>query len=289
MLLLLRQPSPRVHQLSKAEGWLCGRERGARSSGALRHWLQWRYLAVVAALCLPSLPARAEDCIDVSRDAAIQLSGQLIHTTFPGPPDDEGMAGADQPESAYLLKLDTPRCFLGDEFLDREVDVKLIQLVVNGDDDRGLFAQLKEFQGRRVTVAGNKAFGAHTGHHHALVLLVVSSVSGSNADAHGSGIDVVQGFYRALGEGDGSQAASLVIPAKRKSGPLSAAEMSRFYGNLRKPLQLMDVTELGGSRYRATYFFETEGGHRCNGSSVVTTVTLDGVNLISRIVAENGC
>jgi len=139
------------------------------------------------------------------------------------------MAGVDQPESAYLLKLDISRCFQGDQFLDRQVDVKLIQLVVNADDDRGLFAQLKEFQGRRVTVAGSRAFGAHTGHHHAPVLLGVSRVSGGNADAHESGISVVQGFYRALGEGDGSQAASLIIPSKRTSGPLSAAEMSRFY------------------------------------------------------------
>jgi hypothetical protein len=144
-------------------------------------------------------------------------------------------------------------------------------------------------QGRKIIVAGSQAFGAHTGHHHALVLLVVSSVSGSNAEVFGSGLDVVQGFYRALGEGDGSQAASLIIPSKRKSGPLSAAEMSRFYGNLRTPLQLVDVRALGGSRYRATYTFETEGGRRCNGSSVVTTATLGGVDLISRIVAENGC
>ena len=289
MLLLLRQPRPRVRRLSKAEGWLGATRRGARQSRGLRHWLQRAYLAAAVGLCLSSEPVRAAGCSDVSRDAPIQLSGQLINRTFPGRSDDEGMAGDNQPESAYLLKLDTPRCFLGDEFLDPEVDVKLVQLVINGDDERGLFAQLKELQGRRVTVAGSQAFGAHTGHHHALVLLVVSSVSGSNAEVSGYGLDVVQGFYRALGEGDGSQAASLIIPSKRKSGPLSAAEMSRFYGNLRTPLQLVDVRALGGSRYRATYTFETEGGRRCNGSSVVTTVTLDGVDLISRIVAEHGC
>ena len=88
MLLLLRQPEPRVRRLSKAEDGLCG----ARWSGWLRHWLQWRYLTIAVGLCLSSVPVRAEDCIDVSRDAPIQLSGQLIHKTFPGPSDDEGIA-----------------------------------------------------------------------------------------------------------------------------------------------------------------------------------------------------
>jgi len=104
-----------------------------------------------------------------------------------------------------------------------------------------------------------------------------------------TGFEAVEGFYLALRAGNGAEAAQHVIPAKRRSGPLSANAMSSFYSDLKRPLQLSGVKQLGGGRYRASYTFETREGMRCEGTSVVTTVPVHGNYLISRIVAENGC
>ena len=209
------------------------------------------------------------------------------------------------------------------------MDVKLIQLIVSGEDDRGLYGQLRDLIGSNVNVRGAVAFGAGSRRRHALVSMVVSSVSsnrtdelrngpvadrsgmepsdradeqaitiqpsnppdepGTGVESQGTGMDAVAGFYLALGAGNGTVAAQHVIPAKRRSGPLSAKAMSSFYGDLKRPLRLLNVTDVGGGRYRASYTFETRQGSRCDGTSVVTTVRVHGTNLISKIVAEDGC
>ena len=265
----------------------------------------------------------AADCTDLSKKEPVSLSGLLEHRTFSAATD-ENVTKSDFPESAYLLKLDPPRCFIGHEILDGEVEVKLVQLIVSADDERGLFGQLKKLTGSNVTVTGKDAFGANGSQKHALVSVVVSSVSsnrtgelrigeaepdvmepGDGAEAktldiepgdkttaterRDTGIETVEGFYLALAAGDGAGAAQHIIPAKRKSGPLSARAMTSFYGALKRPLRLLDVRHLGRGRYRASYTFETTQGMRCHGKSVVTTVPFGSANLISRIVAENGC
>ena len=172
-------------------------------------------------------PLWAEGCIDVSSPNPIELFGRLTHRTFPGPPNYEDVQQGDTPESAYILNLATPRCFFGDQFLDEKDQISQVHLIVNGEDDRGLFAALHERIGESVAVTGNAAFGAHTGHHHAPVLMIVRNVS-NRAEANETGMTTVQAFYLALAVGDGSRAARYIIPAKRRSGPLSATAMSSF-------------------------------------------------------------
>ncbi|WP_204350426.1 hypothetical protein, partial [Klebsiella pneumoniae] len=63
----------------------------------------------------------------------------------------------------------------------------------------------------------------------------------------------VEAFYRALEVANGEEAARMVVPVKRRSGPLSAAALGRFYGSLSQPLRLIDVVVTGRDQYRARY------------------------------------
>lgn len=99
----------------------------------------------------------------------------------------------------------------------------------------------------------------------------------------------VVAFYLALGAGDGIAAAKHVIPDKRQVGPLSAQALSGFYGNLRKPLRLLNVDQVGDNKFRAKYTFEAKNGSVCNGVSVSTVNRVDGRDLIAAIRAESGC
>lgn len=100
---------------------------------------------------------------------------------------------------------------------------------------------------------------------------------------------VVEQFYGALESGDGRAASAHVIPEKRTTGPFSASELSSFYGNLKKPLRLISVTETGQHHFRVRYTFETKNGKVCDGVSFVTVKAANGRNLIAKIRAESGC
>jgi hypothetical protein len=97
-------------------------------------------------------------------------------------------------------------------------------------------------------------------------------------------IETVSAFYQALGNADGNQAASLVIPEKRGSGVFNASQISKYYGSLSKPLQLIGVVALGDNKYQADYGYGA-GSHTCRGSAVVTIVQRDGRPLIQSIKA----
>lgn len=245
-------------------------------------------LILIAASGLMGSPLSAAECTDISRDGPITLSGSLAHREFPSA-EDELAGPRSTPESAYILQLAVPKCFFGDEYLGGEVNVAEVQLVVSPDNNAELYGHLHERIGRSVSVRGHQAFGAHTSHHHAPLVLIAEEISDALDVSADSARQAVEGFYLALAAGDGVAAAQHVIPAKRRTGPLSAAAMSSFYGDLRRPLQLLEVAELGPDRYRASYRFETRNGARCEGTSVVTTTHVGGASLIARIRAENGC
>ena len=99
----------------------------------------------------------------------------------------------------------------------------------------------------------------------------------------------VQAFYAALSAGNGEEAAKLVIPKKRSSGPLSAIAISKFYGNLPEPLTLVDVVATRSGEYRVRYRYVAFGARRCDGESIVRTTQVSGSNLIESIKAVSGC
>ena len=245
--------------------------------------------AVVLILCaFANSPVRAADCVDVSAIESLSLSGRLANRTYPDTEAPLRDDNREATESAYILQLDSPGCFVGDQFLGGEARVSEVQLLISAEGEDQLFSRLRRLIGGHVTAVGNDAFGAHTPHHHAPVVLVLTDIL-VNLGASITGKSAVEGFYLALAAGDGTEAARHIIPAKRKRGPLSAAALSWFYGNLRQPLELLQVADLGDGRYRASYRFETKMGAVCRGSSVVTTSRIEHTVLISRIVAENGC
>jgi hypothetical protein len=188
-----------------------------------------------------------------------------------------------------LLELAAPTCFFGDRFLGGEVTISEVHLMVDAEEDHQLFSQLRALVGKNVVVSGERAFGAYSQHHRAPVVVVAGPVWEVQSPRRQTARRAVEAFYLALEVANGSEAARHIIPAKRRSGPLSAAALSRFYGSLKEPLKLLDVVDLGADRFRAFYHFETTAGARCNGSALATTTSVEGEELISRIVAENGC
>ncbi|QKC83512.1 DUF4431 domain-containing protein [Mesorhizobium sp. NZP2077] len=229
-----------------------------------------------------SWPAAAA-CLDLSKQPAISASGELIRPMFAGPPNFEDVRKGDAPEPSYILALDSPFCVTGDDFLEDGQTIDRIQLL----DDKGILLKLV---GHPIEVTGNDPFGAHTGHHHAPLLMDVVSASLNEVPADASlAQTTVEAFYLYLETGDGASAAMNVVPEKRGKGPFSAAALTKFYGNLKRPLKLLGVTQSSENRFRAKYTFETQDGKVCNGSSIVTTKQASGMNLVASIKVENGC
>jgi hypothetical protein len=250
-----------------------------------------RGLLVAMLICLgawTSSSAWSAECLDVAA-GPIRISGRLNHKTFPNSAAAQPSINPKSGESAYVIELAAPRCFYGDEFLGGEVTISEVHLMVDAEEDYQLFSQLRALVGKDVSVSGKRAFGAHSRHHRAPVVVIARSVLEVQPPELQTPRRAVEAFYLALEVGNGSEAAGNIIPSKRRSGPLSAAALSRFYGSLKEPLELLDVVALGEDRYRAFYRFQTTAGARCDGSAIVTTTSVDGEALISRIVAENGC
>ena len=117
-------------------------------------------------------------CIDVKQTDHLSFQGTLSHQIFPGPPNFEDVRKGDAREAAYILTLDAPACAVGDEFLNASESFDRIQLL---PDEAGpaptLSRTLRRLIGKRVSVQGASAFGAHTGHHHAPLLVSVKNIT----------------------------------------------------------------------------------------------------------------
>jgi Domain of unknown function (DUF4431) len=231
-------------------------------------------------------------CLDLTqRDSRLTLEGNLAFQVFGGPPYNGGVNKGDTPEPTYILKLDSPVCATGDDSLDANERVDSAQVFPADDDGKAMFASLTRLVGRKVRVEGKSAFGAHTGHHHAPLLLPITAITEMSdpAEANGGAMAAVQGFYMALAEGDGAQAARFVVPEKRAAGPLSARAMSAFYGRLDEMLALTQVRRSAADEFQVRYTFVSQGNRRCDGAATVRTAVVNGESLISAIKALNGC
>lgn len=230
------------------------------------------------ALLASTIVANAR-CMEVTSESTVTVTGSLARPIFPGPPNYTDVRQGDTPEPAYILTLDDPFC-VNEEFLRDSALVDTIQLLDVPETARALI-------GRTVTVTGHDIFGAHTGHHRAPLLMTTQTIEAFK-EIPSAGRTTVEAFYLALENGDGEAAAKNVVPEKRANGALSAAALSGFYGNLKRPLRLFEVVELEPNKFRSTYQFATKSSV-CNGAAVVTTREVRGLNLISGIRAENGC
>ena len=111
----------------------------------------------------------------------------------------------------------------------------------------------------------------------------------SEAEAEADAADTVQAFYSALGAGDGASAARLVVPAKRRSGPLSAGALTRYYSSFRRPLRLRRIVPVNGDTVRVTYDYVLADGRLCRGQAAVDVVHRDGRSLVSGIRTRGPC
>lgn len=103
-----------------------------------------------------------------------------------------------------------------------------------------------------------------------------------------AGEAVVRAFYGALGRGDGEKASALVVAEKRSSRAFSPGAISRFYGGLREPLRLTEITPLARGAYRVRYRYSA-GERQCEGQAVVSLTSRDGHQLIRSIRTLSGC
>jgi hypothetical protein len=243
-------------------------------------------------ICATGLSANAA-CIDLKQTTSFSFEGTLLYSIFAGPPNYEDVRKGDSPEPTYLLKLDAPICVTGDEFLKPSDRFDKIQVYPadGGVLGRFLSSDLRRFAGKRVVVQGNSAFGAHTGHHHASLLLPIINIAipFDSTKAYGTAMTTVQAFYMALGAGNGEEASKFVVPEKRSSGEFSPSAITNFYGKLIFPLTLIDIIPDGSDQYRVHYSYVASGTGRCNGESVVRTVKVNGMNLIESLRAISGC
>lgn len=113
-------------------------------------------------------------CISLTTGDELSFTGKLSHVVFPGPPNYESVEAGDSPEPTYLLSLNEQICVEdGGQFADPTMMFDTVQLF---STDQTLLADLKKLVGRAVTVSGS-GFAAHTGHHHAPLVLEAESLS----------------------------------------------------------------------------------------------------------------
>ena len=240
------------------------------------------------ALILIACPGWAwAECFDVSKEEPATLSGLLSYRIFAGPPEYQDVQKGDTPEPGYVLRLDAPICLKGDaEFADPSSMFDEVQLVPRDGTEKSM----KAMDGRAVRVALSGHIPAHTGHHHRPLVAWVDAIVADKdiTEEYGTAASTVRAFYLALGAGDGALAAGFVIEEKRRKGPFSARELSRFYGALREPLELLSLDDAGNGRFTARYRYASDGG-RCEGAATIRTTERRGRFFIEGVKALNGC
>lgn len=134
--------------------------------------MKLRHVYVVATLSIgfPVMPVAA--CLDVRDQAQLIFSELLTQGVFPGPPNYESIDAGDRAETAYLLDLAQPICALGDEFLSPDEEISTIHVY---SDDPQTAAELERLADQEVRIVGSEAFGSHTGHHLARLVVHIRS------------------------------------------------------------------------------------------------------------------
>jgi hypothetical protein len=133
--------------------------------------------AIILSAVAPLFASSASEppgCIDLKKpQATAVVAGVLTVQNFAGPPNYESVAKGDAEEKALILKLAGRVCADDGEFISSTTRFDRIHLT---SSDPALLDLLNAAVGRHVTVHG-EAFGAHTGHHRAPLVLLVDKVA----------------------------------------------------------------------------------------------------------------
>ena len=109
-----------------------------------------------------------------TQDKVVNLAGTVSRVTFPGPPNYENTKAGDEPETYWILHLDSVADLMI-ETLDaqtaKETNVSEIQLVLEPEQ----YSKYRALLSRHVLATGTLQ-GQHTGHHHTRVLMTVSKL-----------------------------------------------------------------------------------------------------------------
>ena len=123
--------------------------------------------------------AEPKTCVDLTKTGSqATLTGVLRVQLFAGPPNYESIAQGDAEERAFILELPERLCASGGEFISATLPVDRVHVSTT---DRAILGVLNATVGKTVTVRG-EAFGAHTGHHHAPLVLMASQVTVAGKD-----------------------------------------------------------------------------------------------------------
>lgn len=130
---------------------------------------------LVALLAAAIAALTAQGCLDLrGPDLDIVLEGRLNRQVFPGPPNYESVRRGDRPERTYILNLQRPICLDdGGQFADPDERFTRVHVYTV---DEALWPRIRAGLSRRVRVRG-RAFAAHTGHHHAPLVIAVREVT----------------------------------------------------------------------------------------------------------------
>jgi hypothetical protein len=132
-----------------------------------------RFLFVIALLLLAQVStvlAGPVNCLKYEPET-VAVIGKLHRKTFPGRPNYESVVNGDEAETGFYMSLESPICTVGDSGADRVAfeSVREIQLVLSEKQ----YATFRPKLGEKIRLQG-QLFSAHTGHHHADVLIRVS-------------------------------------------------------------------------------------------------------------------
>lgn len=158
-------PDKKAFQQTSQAAWQ-RRERDCRSRSCIVNWYIERKSSLLAVI--RSSGASNSICLSYFSNQNI-LTGRLERKTYPGRPNFESVSKGDEPETGYYLILDRPVCTYGsqeDAMSSRLTNVSQVQLLLNDST----YTMLRPLITKRIKISGN-LFSAHTGHHHAPLLL----------------------------------------------------------------------------------------------------------------------
>ncbi|WP_414617294.1 DUF4431 domain-containing protein [Yersinia intermedia] len=101
---------------------------------------------------------------------SVTLTGTLLRTTYPGPPNYESIETGDAPETYWVLQPDLPVSCATDA--PANDDYSLLQLVVKGD----MYQTYQSLIAHRVEVSGHLMYSA-TGNHHTSLMITTDRLS----------------------------------------------------------------------------------------------------------------
>jgi hypothetical protein len=135
-------------------------------------------LGVLLAVSSGAIAGQSSDC---QKDGdTVSLAGKVWRETFPDRPNYESIENGDEPETVWVLTLDSPRCVLGvspDDNKPYEIgNITRFQLVLTPAQYKKHRAVLEH----RAEIKG-QLFQAMTGHHHTKALVEVKELKAVSA------------------------------------------------------------------------------------------------------------